>query len=676
MRLAGRVSDVSAVHGGVRFTTGAAAEELQQLRAVDNLYAFVASREDVPHGKEAVDYFTALPAQIDWQPALSLFHQWQQRREDGMTSAACESRQELTSSAEEHEKSPERKRLRQEGEHAVAVTPGATDTADVAPPEGAPGETPEGAPVGTREGGKAVAAAAAEAAAGGAAERQGSSGLQFRVTCHRVCMKLTKHGFSSPEAAGAAERQGSSGLQFRVTCHRICMKLTKHGFSSPEAAGTCPHLRFPMHLHLHPHLHFLAHRRIVDVLALIRDSHLTKLLSLSLPFVPPMVDVLAWIRDSHLTLLIALIYAQHGTGKTSARLIIYSSSAPPPSPSPQLYSSLPYRKAHVPTSPIPFPLRLLLPFLLPSTYPSACPFPRPSSSPIPPALLLPLLPQGPCPSPSPIPLPFRLPLPLPPLSFPYQQLYSSRAYRKALVPTSLKPRPSSQRPSSPGPRPNVPQAQALVPTSLKPSTAFALLQLADIRPGDIVLDPICVSAFGGDKDAGAVDAAATNSIAWRTALANSKALGIAAANRSALRISAANQGKEEAAVANGDAARRSQKGHVAGCDWLVWDASALPLRTGCVDRVLCDMPFGVRCGNFKMRERLCPAVIRQVARVLTPGTGLAVLMAVGRGVRAAVEGLSVCLREKQRLAVEMEGLSVFLREKQRLAVEMEVRGGG
>ncbi|CAI5481456.1 unnamed protein product [Closterium sp. Yama58-4] len=134
-----------------------------------------------------------------------------------------------------------------------------------------------------------------------------------------------------------------------------------------------------------------------------------------------------------------------------------------------------------------------------------------------------------------------------------RQLYSSRPYRKALVPTSL-----------------------------KPSTAFALLQLADIHPGHIVLDPMCgcgtlpleaadwlksqVSAFGGDKDAGGVDAAGTNSIALRTAAANSSTLGMA--------------------VANGD---RSQGGHVAGCDWLVWDASALPLRTGCVDRVLCDM---------------------------------------------------------------------------------------
>lgn len=32
------------------------------------------------------------------------------------------------------------------------------------------------------------------------------------------------------------------------------------------------------------------------------------------------------------------------------------------------------------------------------------------------------------------------------------------------------------------------------------------------------------------------------------------------------------------------------------CDVLHWDATHLPLRTGCVDRVICDMPFGVRCG--------------------------------------------------------------------------------
>ncbi|CAI5459495.1 unnamed protein product [Closterium sp. Yama58-4] len=496
-RLAGRVSDVSTVHGGVRFTTDAAAEELQQLRAADNLYAFVASREDVPHGKEAIDYLTALPAQIDWQPALSLFHQWQQRREDGMTSAAGENRQELTSSVEGPEKSPERKRLRQEGEDAGVVTPGATDTAVVTPPEGAPGGTPEaapggtpeaapggtpeGAPEGMREGGKA-AVAAAEAAAGGAAERQGSSGLQFRVTCHRVCMKQTKHGFSSPEAAGALG-EGLLGI-------------------------------FP--------------------------SWTVSLRQFEL-------DVLAWIRDSSLTLLVSLIYAdspkaneERSTEQQKEQSKEQQAEQPKEQrkeqPKEQQTERLREHEAgqanggskHVGKGDSSREGKKNTGRAVQARSHNA-----------------------------------------------ERQLYSSRTYRKALVPTSL-----------------------------KPSTAFALLQLADIHPGHIVLDPMCgcgtlpleaadwlksrVSAFGGDKDTGAVDAAATNNIALRTAAANSIALRTAAANSSTLGM----------AAANGDVARKSQGGHVAGCDWLVWDATALPLRTGCVDRVLCDMPFGVRCGEW------------------------------------------------------------------------------
>ncbi|CAI5496508.1 unnamed protein product [Closterium sp. Naga37s-1] len=531
-RLAGRVSDVSTVHGGVRFTTEAAPEDLQQLRAVDNLYAFVASREDVPHGKEAIDYFTALPAQIDWQPALSLFHQWQQCREDGMTSAAGENRQELTSLVEVPEKSPERKRLRQEGESAEVVTPGATDTADVTPPEGAPGGTPEGAPEGTHAGGKAAAATAAvaeAAATGKAAERQGSGGLQFRVTCHRICMKLTKHGFSSPEAAGAL----GEGLQGMFPSWTVSLR------------------QFDL-------------------------------------------EVLAWIRDSHLTLLIALIYADSPKSSEEG-----SKEQQKGQPKEQQTEQLKENQTEQTSKDVDTGGGGGEGKKKAGEKAARAVQARSHNS--------------------------------------ERQLYSSRTYRKALVQTSL-----------------------------KPSMAFALLQLADIHPGHIVLDPMCgcgtlpleaadwlqsrVSAFGGDKDTGAVDAAATNSIALRTATANSSTLGMA--------------------IANGDAARRSQGGHVTGCDWLVWDASALPLRTGCVDRVLCDMPFGVRCGNFKMRERLCPAVIRQVARVLTPGTGVAVLMAVGRGVRAAVEGLAVCLREKQRLPVEMEGIrvDVYLLERTRAPI--------
>lgn len=77
-----------------------------------------------------------------------------------------------------------------------------------------------------------------------------------------------------------------------------------------------------------------------------------------------------------------------------------------------------------------------------------------------------------------------------------------------------------------------------------------------------------------------------------------------------------------------------------------WDAGLLPLRTGSIDRVISDMPFGNRCGNglallhfivilwratlhvvrkltnfvccsiypgnFKVRDWLCPRVVKHV----------------------------------------------------------------
>ncbi|GJP53809.1 hypothetical protein CLOM_g12943 [Closterium sp. NIES-68] len=505
-RLAGRVSDVSTVHGGVRFSTDAAAEELQQLRAVDNLYAFVATREDVPHGKEAIDYLAALPAQIDWQPALLLFHQWQHCREDGMTSSAAGISHVMTSAVNEQQPSPDRKRLRQEGEVVtgksmtgvgVTVTNGAAESNDAA---ALPETAPEGASEGAPERGRGAAAAAGS---------QELNGLPFRVTCHRVCMKQTKHGFTSPEAAGALG-EGLLGI---------------------FPAWTVSLRQFEL-------------------------------------------EVLAWIRDSHLTLLLALIYAD--APKASKEGLEEQQTEQPKEGRKEERKGEDRREEGG---------------------------------------------SGECKKKVKRGIGDKIAIQARSHNS-ERQLYSTRPYRRALVPTSL-----------------------------KPSTAFALLQLAHIQTGHIVLDPMSgcgtfpleaadwlqsrISAFGGDKDLSAVDAAATNNIALRDA--------------------AASQSVSRAAGANGDASERS---HVAGCDSLVWDASALPLRTGCVDRVLCDMPFGVRCGNFKMRERLCPAVIRQVARVLTPSTGVAVLMAVGRGVRNAVEGLALCLREKQRMAVEMEGIRV------------------
>lgn len=172
--------------------------------------------------------------------------------------------------------------------------------------------------------------------------------------------------------------------------------------------------------------------------------------------------------------------------------------------------------------------------------------------------------------------------------------------------------------------------KALVITSLKPSIAYALIHLGGILPGNIVLDPMCgcgtipleVTDFLGSK---------VFSVAGDVA---SKAVDATSENRNAL-------------------------GRTTGCDLLKWDAANLPLRTGIVDRIVSDMPFGVRCGTSRSREWLCPKVVKEVARVLRPQAGVAVLLGQSKSVLHEVEIVQEpFLKLIQHLPIMMEGLRV------------------
>eukprot|EP00929_Paragymnodinium_shiwhaense_P115930 TRINITY_DN8509_c0_g1_i5.p1 TRINITY_DN8509_c0_g1~~TRINITY_DN8509_c0_g1_i5.p1 ORF type:complete len:218 (-),score=37.93 TRINITY_DN8509_c0_g1_i5:24-677(-) len=56
------------------------------------------------------------------------------------------------------------------------------------------------------------------------------------------------------------------------------------------------------------------------------------------------------------------------------------------------------------------------------------------------------------------------------------------------------------------------------------------------------------------------------------------------------------------------------------------DASRLPLSSGSVDAVVCDLPFGKQFGSEAVNERLYPAAVREFQRVLRPGTGRVALL--------------------------------------------------
>ena len=52
-------------------------------------------------------------------------------------------------------------------------------------------------------------------------------------------------------------------------------------------------------------------------------------------------------------------------------------------------------------------------------------------------------------------------------------------------------------------------------------------------------------------------------------------------------------------------------------DIVQWDAGKLPVRDRSVDVIICDMPFGMKHGNYRVNRRLYPLFFAEMARILT-----------------------------------------------------------
>jgi len=176
-----------------------------------------------------------------------------------------------------------------------------------------------------------------------------------------------------------------------------------------------------------------------------------------------------------------------------------------------------------------------------------------------------------------------------------------------------------------------PYLSARVKTTLRPSRAYALLRLAEVRPGDLVLDPCAGAAVVP------LEAAASFRSVWGLA----GDLDPAAVH--------------EVAAANYRLGPRQ-------CDApLRWDAANLPLRDGSVDVVISDLPFGVGCGKARWLQHLYRWVIFEVARVLRPGSGRAVLLLQGTDAEAHLRELAASsgvVTVPSALEVNMEGIPV------------------
>ncbi|XP_034389349.1 THUMP domain-containing protein 3 [Cyclopterus lumpus] len=143
------------------------------------------------------------------------------------------------------------------------------------------------------------------------------------------------------------------------------------------------------------------------------------------------------------------------------------------------------------------------------------------------------------------------------------------------------------------------------PTTLRSTLCYGMLRLCKPQASDIIIDPMC--GTGAIPLEGAIE---FNSSFYVAGDNNDMAV-----NRTVNNVSHIQR-------------RRADKGSASGLpiDTVQWDLCNLPIRTGSVDIVITDMPFGKRMGSRKKNWDLYPPCLREMARVCTPGTGKAVLL--------------------------------------------------
>ncbi|NXM53278.1 THUM3 protein, partial [Illadopsis cleaveri] len=145
------------------------------------------------------------------------------------------------------------------------------------------------------------------------------------------------------------------------------------------------------------------------------------------------------------------------------------------------------------------------------------------------------------------------------------------------------------------------------PTTLRSTLAYGMLRLCDPQPTDIIVDPMCGTG------AIPIEGAAEWPYCYHIAGDNSpQAVKRAANNISSLLRK--NESKDSSTALG------------VPLDIIQWDICNLPLRTGSVDVVVTDMPFGKRIGSKKKNWDLYPACLMEMGRICTPGTGRAVLL--------------------------------------------------
>ncbi|XP_074054753.1 tRNA (guanine(6)-N(2))-methyltransferase THUMP3 [Macrotis lagotis] len=149
------------------------------------------------------------------------------------------------------------------------------------------------------------------------------------------------------------------------------------------------------------------------------------------------------------------------------------------------------------------------------------------------------------------------------------------------------------------------------PTTLRSTLAYGMLRLCSPQPTDIIVDPMC--GTGAIPIEGTAEWPNCYHIAG-----DNNPLAVKRAANNILSLLTKSQVKESKAFWG------------LPIDAIQWDICNLPLRTGSVDIIVTDMPFGKRIGSKKRNWNLYPSCLQEMSRVCRPGTGRAVLLTQDR----------------------------------------------